>query len=259
MQKGFLPHRNIPADRLAESPLVAIRVQQVVLNLERQPEIDPELIQRPPLRRRSAADNGPHLQRRRQQHRGLEPDHLHILRQRHLAPGLRLEIHVVLLPLAHLHRRPIKNPQQLDQPIRPAESLSPVLQDPVSEDQHRIARQNSSALAPLPMHRRPPAPKLGLVHNIVVQQREVMEHLHRHRGIQRPLRRAAIQVGPHQTQQRPNPFPAILQYIPDRGIQPARLHPVDGQLAQRPLHTIQQPVSILHLLLFYRSFSVTVP
>ena len=99
-----------------------------------------------------------------------EFDHVEILLDRNRLPGF--EIHIVLLAFADFDGHRIEAGENLRQHLGRV-----FAQQAVGADEHRIARQDGDVLSPFgedgrvaPAHRR-------VVHDVVVQQREIMENL----------------------------------------------------------------------------------
>ena len=108
--------------------------------------------------------------RTRQQGRSFEFDHVEILLDRNRLPGF--EIHIVLLAFADFDGHRIEAGENLRQHLGRV-----FAQQAVGADEHRIARQDGDVLSPFgedgrvaPAHRR-------VVHDVAVQQREIMENL----------------------------------------------------------------------------------
>ena len=114
---GLLVAEDVAADGFAEGRRVAIHVQNVILQLKSQSDMDAEVVQRLLLRLGGIGNIRAYLQGGREQYRGLEPNHHHIIVYRHIVSAL--EIHIVLLPFAYLRRHFVEQPKHLWQLIFP--------------------------------------------------------------------------------------------------------------------------------------------
>ena len=74
------------------------------------------------------------------------------------------------------------------------------------------------------MDRRASAPQVAAIHHIIMEQREIMEHLYSESRLDEILRPASERLGAHQQQHRPDPLSALLPSVGYRGIQAFRLH-----------------------------------
>ena len=84
----------------------------------------------------------------------------------------RLEVHVVLLTLAHVDSHVAKDAKDTLHVL--GINTQQVL---VGNDKHRVARQDSYITTPLSIYRRLASAHRGVVHDVVVKECEVVEHL----------------------------------------------------------------------------------
>ena len=209
-QVGLLAFEDVAPDGFAQ-PLVAVAVQQVVLQLERQPQLDGEAPQAAAVLVRSAAQHRADHDRSGQQHRGLQLDHVHVFDHRDL--GFLFEIHVVLLSFAHLERHGVEGREHLRQQVG-----RDAAQQAVGVDQHGVAREDGHVLAPFGIDRGFAAPHGGVVHDVVVQQREVVEHLDGRSCGQRLLHVVGEDAAGERQQHGAEAFAAPGERIADRGV-----------------------------------------
>lgn len=209
-QVSLFAFEDVAADGLAQ-PFVAVAVQQVVLQLECQSQFDGEAAQLAAVLFGSAAQQGADRGGPGQQHRGLQLDHVHVFHDRNLR--LAFEIHVVLLSFAHFERHGVERREYLRQQLR-----RHLAQQPVGADQHGVTREDRHVLSPLGVDRGFAAPHGCIVHDVVVQQREVMEHLDGRGGRQGMLYLIGEDaVGEHQ-QHGAQALAAARERIADRGV-----------------------------------------
>ncbi len=165
----LLVAKNVATDGFTKGLRVAIDIENVVLNLESKPKVNAKQVERLLLVLVRSCDVGSDLQRRGQENRRLEANHFHILVQRHRA---MLELHVVLLPLADFGRHAIEELQDTGKL-----GLRHAAEQLIGLYHHLVARQNGRVVVPTDMHGRLAAAHGGVVHDIVVQQGEVVKHL----------------------------------------------------------------------------------
>ena len=208
----FLVIQNIASYLFPETGRVAIHVQPIVLQLERQPQRLAETVDTIRIRLARSAYNRPYLQRSSQQHGCFQANHLDIFRFGHIVPTL--EFHIVLLTLANFKSR---FQEQLDDSPRVRSFRAGDITE--SDDLHGIARKYGRILVPHLMHRRFTTAHVGFVHHIVMQQRKVVKHFQPHRRIQCPTIIARKHLAGKQRQQRPHALTAQRQLITHGSIQ----------------------------------------
>ena len=93
-------------------------------------------------------------------------------------------------------------------------------QQPVGADEHGVARQNRHVAAPAGVDRRFAAAHGGIVHDVVVQQREVVEYLDGGGGGQRDVDVVGKQPARQQQQHRAQALAAARERIADRIVEP---------------------------------------
>ena len=169
-QPALLVVDDIAAYSLAEYLGVSVGVQPVVSYLEGQSEVVAELVQEICLLLVSACYEGSHLCGACDEHSRLEAYHLHVVFHRdifHL-----LEVHIVLLALADLCGSLRKQLQYLRQHLRRR-----LRYELVALDGHHVTRQDGGVLVPLAVYCRHSAAHIRLVHDVVVDKGEAVEHL----------------------------------------------------------------------------------
>ena len=157
----------IGTTKLNEVMLPLIDVEQVVLQLEGQSDLLTELIEVLLVFLRGTGQDGTDLHGTGQQHARLQTDHLDILFLAHVVAGLKLHVELLsFIDLVGRHQEGFEHVLQLVglTGSDPAESLQ----------QHGVAREDGLIGIPLPMHRLMTAPHVGIVHQVVVQQGEVV-------------------------------------------------------------------------------------
>ena len=147
-----------------------------------------------------------------------------------------LEIHIVLLPLADPDGHIRKHGEQLRQ-----HGLVALRKQTVGPNHHRIARKNRHIVVPARMHGRLAPTHVRTVHDVVVQQREIMENLYGHRGRLRSVDPSAESRAGHQQGDRPDPLAALLERISDRLVQQARL----ARPFHRPELLLEDPLQFI--------------
>ena len=100
-QYGFLVVTDILTCFFAEHGGIAIAVEQVVLQLEGQSEVFAEFAYVEELFLRSTGIECTYFEGSRQQHRGLQANHLHVGVEVNFIKGHILEVHVHLLSFAY--------------------------------------------------------------------------------------------------------------------------------------------------------------
>ena len=183
--EGRLAGGLIPADRLAGDVLAALDVQQVVGDLERQAQIPRIVPQRPVRVRRRLAED-------RSGDAGEFDDGAGLQR---LQPGDRrqIELGVLRLQVDHLaahHAGRAAGLRQRQRQFRPHQRIGMggrIGQHLECHRQQSVAGQDRGRLVELPVHRRPAAAQIGIVHRrqIVMGQAVAVQHLDRRRHAQR--------------------------------------------------------------------------
>ena len=215
-QVGLLVAAYVAADGLAEGLGIAVDVQQVVLDLEGQSQVDAMLVERLLLRVRRTGQVGTGPERIRQQHRGLQTYHLDILLELYILALLK--IHIQLLSFAYLRGHLVEPPQGTLQFV-----TWYLCHQLIGFDQHLVARENSRILVPTDMYRLASATHGRMIHDVVVQQGEVMEHLQRQSSRQGLRFLAAKHTAGGQHQLRPYAFTTRRQGISYRLVQSPRI------------------------------------
>ena len=115
-----------------------------------------------------SAEHGSHLEARGKQYGGFETDHVDVFIQ---ADGiLRFEIHVKLLAFADFHGRPVETMH--DPPdVRTVDAVQVV----IGHNEHNIASQQGGRFTILCMNRGFATPKWRFVHDIVMDEGEIVE------------------------------------------------------------------------------------
>ena len=167
-QEGLLVRHDIPADLFTEFLGIPEGIKVVILDLKGDAQFLAELIKMSAICLTRSTEHGTHLQTRGQQHRGLEADHVDIFVQTDGVIGL--EIHVQLLAFADLHGRPVETVH--DPPD--VRAVDPV-QIIIGYHEHDIPSQQSGWFSILCMHRRFSSAQGRLVHDVVMDQREIVK------------------------------------------------------------------------------------
>ena len=129
-----------------------------------------------------------------------------------------LKINIVLLPFADLRSGLCEQPKEFGQVLRRHS-----FQELVSRYEHLVTAEDSRIVIPLDMHRRHTSTHVGTIHHIVMQQREVMEHLDSLSERQCVSFVAAHKTTPGQHELHPQTLTARRQSISYRRIQTLRL------------------------------------
>ena len=211
-QEGLFAFENIATNRLTQLSLSAVAIQQIILQLERQTQLIGKARDVVEILVRRTTDHCSHTCRTRQQNGRFEVNHLDILLDRHLIA--RLEIHIILLTLKDLHCRRIEDIEQTRQQLRRS-----LFEQLIGIDDHRITRQNCDILVPLAEHRGLAATNRSIVHNIVVEQREVVEKLDSCRAGHSTLDRVREDSIREQCQHRTQALATLLHRVADRGVE----------------------------------------
>ena len=196
--------------------------------MERQSEIDCKIIQRIGVALVGVTHNCAYACRSGKKHRRLQANHLHILVDGHI--GARLKLHVILLSLVDSDCRFVELLQQAHRFLR----LHTVDHELRGEGEHGVARQDGGIVVPFVANRRFSTAQVSLVHNVVVEQREVMIHLYGCRLRQSLGTVTAYSVARGEQDYRAKAFAALLESVDYRfvqafGISPCRArYCVDG-------------------------------
>ena len=177
--------------------------------------------------------------RTNKQSRCLELNHIHILRYGNLL--LSLKVHVVLLTLAHLRCHRVKAFKYRRQIL-----CIYTLQMAIRLNHHHIARENSHITAPLCIYRRTRTAHHCVIHNIVVQQRKVVEHLHRCSCREYILQVVCIEVIRQHCKHRTHTLTTFCKRVTNWCIEPLRL----------VRHIYQSDISLKHFGNLFRSIHI---
>ena len=192
-QAGLLTLQNITTNLLAKHLLGTVAVEQIILKLERQTKLQRIAVNLAAVILRGVAQNSTNHRRARQQDRGLELNHIHILRHSDLLQ--MLEVHIILLTLAHLQRHLGEDVEDAGQLL-----IGHIAKQLIGINHHCITREDGYILAPLGKYRWLATTHQGVIHNVVVQKSEIVEHLHR-RGCRHSLTHIAAEGLAAQKQQ----------------------------------------------------------
>lgn len=170
-EQGLFVLQNIAADLLAEGGRVAVGVQVIVLNLERDARQPTEMVQMFGIGLRRTGANRAHFERGTEQHGGFQFNHANVFGDGHISAGL--EIHVHLLAFAHLDGRAVEHIQQRRNRL----CISGLRQKTVGMDEHHIAAEDARVHVVFRVDGRlAPAQRRG-IHDVVVHEREIVEQL----------------------------------------------------------------------------------
>ncbi len=170
-QEGLLGAEDVAANLFAKHPCVAVDVEVVVLQLEGHTYFLGETVECRGHVGRGIGGDGAHLCRAGQQDGRLEAYHLEVFVDGDV--GARLEVHVVLLSLAHFLRGAGEYLQQCLLLFAVA-----MEHKTIGLYEHRIAGEDGRIGVPLAVHRGAPASHLGVVHQVVVEQGMVVVGLY---------------------------------------------------------------------------------
>src|SRR5690554_151246 len=167
-KEGFFVVDDVAADVFAKGGGIAINIEPVVLQLKGNAGGYAKAIEGLGLRVACAANEGAGLETGTEQNGGLESDHFEVIFDAHAAALLKF--HVVLLAFADFETGAT---EELEYGAKtfggtPGHQL-------IGEDGHSIARKYGGIAVPLPVHGGPIAAHVGLVHDVVVQEGEVVE------------------------------------------------------------------------------------
>ena len=187
-QEGLLVVHDVAADFLAEGFGVAPHVEHVVAQLEGETHVDASLIEEVGLGVVAVGDEGSRLEGTAQQDRGLETNHVDILLDGDIVAVL--VVHVPLLAFINLDGCLVE--QVHDGPAGTARNVL------CGDGQHGVAAQDGSVVVPATVHSGFAASHVGVVHHVIVQEREVVEHFQAHGCVNRHGRVAAHGVTGHE-------------------------------------------------------------
>ena len=143
--------------------------------MERQAQVDAEVVEHLRVGVGGATHKRARFQAGADEHRCLQPNHFNVFVFSDIRPLLKL--HIIHLPLADLLRRAGEQFGYLAETV----ALG-LMQNAERLNQHCVARQNGRVVAVFGGHRGLSATDGRAVHNVVVQQREVVEHFPRNGG-----------------------------------------------------------------------------
>ena len=137
------------------------------MKLERQTNLLAKAVETGGIGSAGIGEHGTDLQSASQQHAGLQTNHLYILVLAHIHAVL--EIHVILLPLANLKSGLGEDVEHLLELV-----LTAVGHELISEHEHAVTREDGGVGIPLLVHGLMSAAQVGVVHEVVVEQRVVV-------------------------------------------------------------------------------------
>ena len=190
----LLPAPEITADRLARRTRVPPDAEEIVGELEGQAEVHAEPPQ--PLDMLVGAAAGPGAERAgdREQRSGLVAGHVQAFGQTDVRAPFEAEVGALAADQPQQRRA---------EPARAAPVVTAPGQFVEGERVQRVAGEDGVRGAEDRPHARPVPAHRVAVHDIVVQQREVVHKLDRHRGGQRAVGEAADRLRAQQYQRRP--------------------------------------------------------
>jgi len=161
---------DVGAGLFAKRGGVAVGVEEVVAELEGETDADAEAVQIFDVVAVGLSDEGADFEGAGEEDGGFEADHLHVFVDGDVVAGL--EVHVVLLTFADF-------PAGLFKGVEYFVEIGVGLLDEVApgEDIHSVARQDGGVFVPFAVDGGLAATDGRLVHEVVVEQGEVVEHL----------------------------------------------------------------------------------
>ena len=153
------------------------------------------------------------------------------------------EIHVVLLSLADAERHLVEEGHHLRQQVR-----RDAAEQAVGADQHGVARENGHVLPPACEDRGLAAPHGRVVHDVVVQQGEVVEHLDGGGGRQGLLQVVGEQAAREHHEHRSQPLATPGERVADGCVEPFGFSREFG-LRQVILNDGEELLVVLHVCL----------
>jgi hypothetical protein len=218
----------VAVDRLPGHGGVAPDAEQVVHGLERQPQVGAERTQAGHGRRIRAGEHRPDRGGALEQRAGLSGAHAGALLRRHVHTALEIEV----------GRLAVDQPpgcvcEQLDggRPVRRRGGE----QVPEGEREHGVAGQDRPRPPEHGPRRRPVMALLVVVHDVVVQERERVHELDRHRTGHAGGISSAGGTGREQGEGRPHGFAAPGRRRVPVGVEPAQVVADDGAHRRREL------------------------
>ena len=191
-QESLLVVHDVATDFLAEGCRIAPHVKHVVPELECQTHVHTGIIEQVGLLFIGIGDEGTGLEGATQQDRRLEADHVDIFLDSDV--DAVLVVHVPLLSLVNLDGGLVEQVHYL-----PVGSAGNILS---GDSQHRVTAQDGRVGVPAAVHGGLATAHVGIVHHVVVQQGEVVEHLQSHSGIQRVREFSAHRFTSHEREHR---------------------------------------------------------
>ena len=149
----------------------------------------------------AATGKRPDLQTASQQNRSFQCNHIDVFVHSHVVA--LLEIHIQLLAFANFGCRAVEDVQYCRQ------SAFYFGHFHVGVNVHHVAAQNARSQSVGGVHRRLPAPQRRFIHDVVVDEREVVEQFHRRCGMPSIGSQFAKKFVSHEAKHRPDAFAAI--------------------------------------------------
>ena len=166
-EEGFLPAEDVSSDLFSEDGGVAIDVQIVVLKLEGESDFLSEAIERVGVFIRCVSCERTEFGGAAEEHGGFEPNHLDVFFLRHIDAVFK--VHVVLLSLADFCGGACEEREH-------AFFVRAVGVDEVSEgsDEHGVAGEHCRVFVPFHVNGGFAASHVGVVHQVIVEERVVV-------------------------------------------------------------------------------------
>ena len=228
---GLLVRCDIATDGLTEDACVAIDVEEVILQLEGQSHLFAKLIEGIGVGGRRVGEDGTHLRGTGEQDAGLQANHLDVLIFADI--GTMFEVHVVLLTFANLQGGLGEEGHHRSELVRTA--LCHAL---IGKHEHRVAGEDSGIGIPATVDGGMSAPEVGIVHEIVVEQRVVMIGLQRTCRGQDAFRVVLVHVVDEEHEHGTYALASEGEYILNGLVERARLSVV-GQLVEIGVDCLQ--------------------
>ena len=220
-QVGLLVVLDIAADGLAETLLVAVHVEIVVVDLEGYAEIGAEIVECLQAFGVGSADDGSDLEGCGEQGACLKGDHADVLGD---GDGVAtLEVHVEGLAFVDVHGTLVECLEH-----RAEGGVGDLGDELCGKGEHGVAGEDGGVLVPAGVDGRAAAAQIGAVHDVVVQQGEVVEDFDAECGVECGGGICAEGFGSHECEHGTEALAAAVEGVDD-GLVERWYGGVDGQ------------------------------
>ena len=200
---------DIATNLLTEHLGIAVNIEVIILQLERQSYLLAKLIQVLCILIRSIGKDSTHLQGTSQENAGLEANHLDIFLLLHIVTVFKL--HIKLLTFTNFQGSGRKEFQHLGKML--FITLSHTL---ISQNEHAVARKDCRIGIPFLMNRFMTATQISIVHQVIMQQSIVMISFQGN-GIHQNLLRIVLEkIVAQKHERRTNTLATHRKYVSDR-------------------------------------------